>query len=503
VTPAPSNRTTVFLTGATGNWGRAALRVFQEHADRHRLIALVLDTPRDREVLAEFSAMENLEVVFGDLTDYTSVAGCVAQADIVLHVGAVVSPLADQKPELAHRVNVGSMRNIIQAVRAQPDPSRIAVVGIGSVAETGDRNPPQHWGRIGDPLRVAQYDEYGQTKVIAEKMLVDSGLPKWAWLRQTGIFHPGMLEIRDPIMTHATFGDVMEWVSAEDSARLLVNVCQPQVPGAFWGGIYNIGGGEGWRLTNWELQTRISTALGVKDVRKWYNRNWFATRNFHGQWYSDSDRLEELVPFRQDTLEAAIGRASAANPGLAIAGKVPGWIVKNFVMKPLTRKPRGTMSFVRDGDTAKIDAYFGSLAEWKALGGWSTFTPPQPTRTPTLLNHGYDESKDSSDWTALDYAEAAAFRGGALLSTDVSTGDITTPLDWVCSLEHEFTGSPRLILTAGHWCPVCVTDPAGYRSQAESNPFLAQVELAEGRVGLAGHTPHHSPETPSLGSNSR
>lgn len=479
---AANPRTTVFLTGATGNWGRVALREFRDRADRIRVIALVLGGPKDLEVLAEFSGMDNLEVVVGDLTDYAAVESCVARADYVLHVGAVVSPLADEKPDLAHRVNVGSMANIIKAVRAQPAPGRIGVVGIGSVAETGDRNPPQHWGRVGDPLRVAQFDEYGQTKVIAEKMLVDSGLPKWAWLRQTGIFHGGMLEIRDPIMTHATFGDVMEWASVEDSARLLANVCEPSVPAEFWGGVYNIGGGKNWRLTNWELQTRISGVLGVKDVRRWYNRNWFATRNFHGQWYSDSDRLEDLVPFRQDTFESALARAAAANPGLAIAGKVPGWIVKHFVMRPLTLKPRGTMAFVRDGDTAKIEAYFGSLAEWKMIGDWSTFTPPQPSRSPALLDHGYDESKSRADWDACDYAQAAAFRGGLLDSTEVTVGDIATPLAWRCALGHEFTGSPRLILTAGHWCPVCVTDPAGYRRQAEANAFLAQVELAEGRI---------------------
>lgn len=65
-----------------------------------------------------------------------------------------------------------------------------------------------------------------------------------AWLCQTGIFHPGMLEIRDPIMTHSPFCGVMEWASVDDSARLLVWAAGVDVPNEFWGGIYNIGGGE-------------------------------------------------------------------------------------------------------------------------------------------------------------------------------------------------------------------------------------------------------------------
>ncbi|HVV14680.1 NAD-dependent epimerase/dehydratase family protein [Amycolatopsis sp.] len=472
-----TGRRRVFLTGASGNWGRVVLREFARREDRFDVVALVLPTPGDRAAMAEFSGMGNLEVAYGDLTDYADVQRCVRGADFVLHVGAVVSPFADDHPELTHRVNVGSARNIIRAVRAQPDPAATGVVMIGSVAETGDRNPPHHWGRVGDPLRVSRFDEYGQSKIVAERALVDSGLPKWAWLRQTGIFHPGVLEIRDPIMTHTPFAGVMEWVSVEDAARLLVNICEPGVPAEFWGGVYNIGGGESWRLTNWDLLASFAGAVGVRDVRRWYDRNWFATRNFHGQWYTDSDLLEKLVPFREDTFEAALARAVANAPvSLRQAGKVPAWVVKHLVLKPLSRRPRGTMRFIRDNDEDKIAAYFGSRAEWEAIGDWSTFEVPAPDRNPRLLDHGYDESKDPADWSEVDYRQAAAFRGGALLTEDVPPGEVATPLRWRCAFGHEFDGSPRLVLTAGHWCPDCVRDPASYRAQAGRNRFLAQLE---------------------------
>ncbi|MFK4762645.1 NAD-dependent epimerase/dehydratase family protein [Microbacterium sp. ZW T5_45] len=471
-----TERTRVFLTGAAGNWGRRVLDEFRERADRFEVVALVLPAPKDMASIREYEDMPNLEVVFGDMTDYATVERCVRGADFVLHVGAAVSPAVDDHPGLATRVNVGSMDVIIRAVKAQPDPSRISVVGIGSVAELGDRNPPHHWGRVGDPLRVAVFDEYGQSKIVAEKALVDSGLPKWAWLRQTGIFHPGVLEIRDPIMTHSPFAGVMEWASVEDSARLLANLCEPEVPEEFWGEVYNIGGGEDWRLTNWELQTRMTGALGVKDVRRWYDRNWFATQNFHGFWYTDSDRLHELVPFRQDTFDAALTRAVKANPGLKIAGLVPPAIVKNLIMKPLTLKHRGTMAYLRDDERAGIDAFFGSRENWEAIGTWDTFWPPHPDLTPHKLDLGWDESKPRDTWDADVYKEVADFRGGRLLSEDVATGDIATPLEWTCAAGHRFTGSPRLILVAGHWCPTCVLESDRYREQAESNPFLAQID---------------------------
>lgn len=477
---------TVLLTGATGNWGRATLRAFRERPDV-RVRAFALPSATDDAVLAEFEGMPNLEVVRGDLTRFADVRSAIQGVDVILHVGAVVSPFADERPDLARRVNIGAMQNLIRAVKERPDPGSVAIVGIGSVAETGDRQVPVHWGRVGDPLRVSQFDEYGQTKIVAERLLVDSGLPRWAWLRQTGIFHPGMLEIRDPIMTHSPFAGVMEWATAEDSARLLVGAASVDVPDEFWGGIYNIGGGEQWRVTNWQLQNLIARALGVPDIRRWYDRNWFALKNFHGQWYSDSDRLNELIPFRKDTVMDAMARAIQTVPSsVRSAGKVPPWIVKNLVMRPLTRKPRGTMAAVRAGRADEIAASFGSREAWEAIGDWSTFTAPEPSRVPRLLDHGYDETKNPAHWSIADYTGAAEFRGGELLSTEV--GSAATPLIWRCAFGHVFAGSPRLILTAGHWCPDCVRDAAGYELQAEANRHLAQVETPSPHPRAPAHS---------------
>ena len=40
----------------------------------------------------------------------------------------------------------------------------------------------------------------------------------------------------------------LEWVTSIESGILLANVCEDWVPEKFWRGIYNIGGGESFRL---------------------------------------------------------------------------------------------------------------------------------------------------------------------------------------------------------------------------------------------------------------
>lgn len=474
----PRGRRRVLLTGATGAWGRATLRMLREEADRLLVTALALPGPAEDAALAEFEDVGNLQVVRGDLTDAALIARLVAQADVVLHVGGMVSPAADDHPELTERVNVGAMRNIVAAVRALPDPGAVAVVGIGSIAETGDRPVPVHWGRVGDPLRASDLDAYAQTKIAAERLLVDSGLPRWTWLRQTGILSPAVLGHRDPIVMHVPVDEVMEWVSDIDSARLLTRIALGEVDEALWGDVHNIGGGEGWRLTNWGFQSALGAAMGVRDIRAWYRRDWFATGNFHGHWFSDSDRLEQIAPFRAETFEEAVRRCVAAAPWpVRRSGLWPAWMVRELVMRPLTLRPRGTIRAIRDHDERAIRAFFGSEEAWRAIGDWSSFTEPAPARTPTLLDHGYDESVPVTAWDAAFLDEVARFRGGRLLSGAVRSGAVGDRLAWRCAEGHEFTASPRLVLRAGHWCPVCVADTLGYERQAESNRHLAQVVL--------------------------
>jgi nucleoside-diphosphate-sugar epimerase len=145
VKPPQKQKKRIFLTGATGNWGQYILREFAQRADRFDILALVLPTEKDTGIIRRFHDMDNLSVVHGDITDYPTVLSCVTGADYVLHAGAVVSPLADDHPELTHAVNVGGARNVIKAVNEQPDPSPKAgtatrpITGAGSATHSVSR----------------------------------------------------------------------------------------------------------------------------------------------------------------------------------------------------------------------------------------------------------------------------------------------------------------------------------------------------------------------------
>ncbi len=469
-----TTKKTVFLTGASGNMGQEGLRFLLERSARFNIVVLVLPTPNDRKVMAQFAGNPALKIVWGDLTNYDDVLQCVTGADYVLHVGAVVSPLADHFPELATKVNIGSIKNIVRAIKAQPDPDAIKLAYIGTVAQTGNRMAPYHWGRTGDPIQISVYDNYAVTKTIAEREVIESGLKYWVSMRQTGIAHAGLLTMKDPIMFHPPWNGVLEWVTVRDAGRLIANVCNEDLPEDFWRRIYNIGGGEKCRYTNFDFLQKTFASIGITDIRKILDVNWFTTRNFHGQWYEDSDVLESYLHFRSETIDDFIADLKRKTPWyFKLAGLMPG-IVRRQI-RAIALGEGGTLNWINTNQRNKIVAYFGSKEKWQQIPGWDKFTPEKPAMTPKRLNHGYDETKPTAALDLADMQGAAKFRGGQCLSPQMTPGAMHTPLKWRCAFDHEFEATPTLILKAGHWCPDCLPHPWRDDQIAKRNPFLAQI----------------------------
>ena len=63
---------------------------------------------------------------------------------------------------------------------------------------------------------------------------------------------------------------------------------------SFWGHIYNIGGGESCRISTYEMFRVMFGLIGITDLDRIFSPKKIATRNFHGQYFLDSDRLEQM-----------------------------------------------------------------------------------------------------------------------------------------------------------------------------------------------------------------
>lgn len=481
---------TVFMTGAGGGMGYESFKVMLPDLGKlYNLIILVRDSDKNRRLFERYIGTPGILVKFGDLLNKEDVADCVRRSDLCLHIAAFVSPEADYHPKKAMENNYGSTRNIIEAIQSQGKGDTYKFVYIGTVAETGDRMPPIHWGRVGDPIKPSMFDYYAVSKVAAERYVIESDLKYWVSLRQTGIIGPAMAKIRDAIQFHNCLDNVLEYVSDRDSGRAMRNLCAFDSEGTldegFWGHIYNIGGGETCRVDTYTMYKKMYGELGFKSLDEIIDPKLYATRNFHGQYYLDSDKLENYLHFRSDSMQyfydaylKELGSAKAAGKvmtKLPKGEKLMGGIIKG-TFKELLDSEHGTKHWLDAGMEDRIEAYWGSRKAWEALPekvsemdhftDWDTIVP---------IDHGYDESKPECELTLEDMKGAAKFRGGELLSEDMTKGDWRGKLRFRCAIGHEFEASPRLVLEGGHWCPACERKSWNYGARAKVDPFFAQV----------------------------
>lgn len=469
---------TIFLTGVTGVMGKAALDAILARGDC-RVRLLVRDSKKNRRFLKSFMGRDDVHIEWGDLLDADAVKRALGNAGVVLHMGGMVSPMADRFPEKTLKVNVEGTRNIVDAIKARPDSDEVRLVYVGSVAQMSNRPEPFHWGRAGDPMMAAEFDYYGVSKIMAERVVAESGLKRWVSLRQTGILHPGLfLRGSNPITFHVPLRGVLEWATVEDSGALMAALCGDEVPEGFWRGFYNLGSGREYRLTNYEFERLILGAVGSPMPEKIFETSWFATRNFHGCWFLDSDHLEQLVPFRKNVPVADYfkGMVKRAPWWTRLAPLAPPFVVKRMMKKVALTPGEGTLDWMRRTDCEdKINAFFGSREEREKIPDWKDFDLSRPSEECKLLNHGFDDNKPVAEIDLSDCREAAAFRGGKCLALEMKKGDLDTPLQWECGRGHRFESSPRSILKGGHWCPDCLPAPWRYREEARFNRFISQI----------------------------
>jgi nucleoside-diphosphate-sugar epimerase len=449
----------VLLTGASGSMGHEAFKELLKKRDAYDIVLLLI--PSSKKRIQEYSNINGVSVVWGDIRNPDDVEKAVEGVDHVLHPAALIAPQADRKPLTCRNINFGGTKNLIAAIKKQQ--REIKFVYISSIAVYGDRLPPIHMLGVGDPLKPSVGDFYATTKIDSERAIIESGLDKWAILRQTYIAIPDVISLLDPILFHQPLNTHLELITNEDAGYGLAQTLE--VPDEFYGQVYNMSGGPACRVVFNDYLAKMMKIFGLGDYRKIMDPDWFATRNFHCGWYRDSEKLNGYLHHWRHTLEDHYHQAEESIPWYLKAG---AGIAPPSVVKLVIKRYADPLKWVEHDETEKITAFFGSRKAWENIPGWDEYKEPSPSSTgiPSFLQ------KTFGTGSLEDMKELAAWRGGQCLSSEFK--DLKTKLSWQCGLGHKFEAAPRLLL-AGHWCPDCTQPPWDYDTQAKSDPALASL----------------------------
>ncbi|HLV40258.1 NAD(P)-dependent oxidoreductase [Xanthomarina sp.] len=281
-------KTNILLTGASGTVGFEALNQLLEKGC-YNVTVFDKKSKLSVEKLAPFENEINL--IFGDITNPSDLEKIV-NMDAVIHLAAIIPPLADEMPELAKNVNTKGTQNLIQQLEKHSP--KAFFMYSSSISVYGDRieNP---YIQLGDPLIPSEGDAYALTKIEAEQHVQKSKLD-WTIFRLAAIMGNHKIS---KLMFHQPLNTALEIATPRDTARAFVNGIEKQ--NSLSKQIYNLGGGESCRISYEHFLERSFAIFGLGKLD--FPKHAFADKNFHCGYYADGEFLEKIVTFRQDTLE--------------------------------------------------------------------------------------------------------------------------------------------------------------------------------------------------------
>lgn len=287
----------ILLTGAAGSIGYETLKQLVEK-EIYEITVLELPTKRSRKRLQSFE--NQVHIVYGSINDEALVSTLTSKMDVVIHLAAIIPPLADQKPELARQVNYFGTKNIVTTI--QKENPKCFLLYASSVSVYGDRiaNP---WIEVSDPLKPSEGDYYALTKIETEQMIRECNIP-YAIFRLTGIM--GRPDI-DPLMFHMPLDTKLEIATTIDTASAFVNAIEKTKE--LNGHTYNLSGGAECRTIYRDFLIQMFRIYGLNF--NYLKQIAFAEKNFHCGYFLDGDKLDDIVHFRYDTLDSYYKRIHA------------------------------------------------------------------------------------------------------------------------------------------------------------------------------------------------
>jgi nucleoside-diphosphate-sugar epimerase len=280
----------VLLTGAFGNVGQRTLALLLEK--NHTVRCFDVKNQRNIATESRMKQQGDFETIWGDIRDVKIVEEIVHGIDWIIHLAAIIPPLAYDQPKLAYEVNVEGSTTLLRAAESQVDPPKF--IYASSIAVHGNRmkyDPPT---RVDDPINPLEYDNYAQHKVEIEKRLKQSAVD-WVILRFAAITPYEMSWKIPDIMYEIPLDQRIETVDSRDVALACVNAMNSKALGK----ILFIGGGKGNKLLQEEFVSKMLDAFGIGMLpREAFKPVTNIDDYYHCDWMNTTES-QELLQFQR------------------------------------------------------------------------------------------------------------------------------------------------------------------------------------------------------------
>lgn len=285
----------VLVTGAAGTVGRNVIKYLLSEG-KYEITALDLKTSGNYHKLKRYK--KRINIIYGDVTDATLIESLVKEMNYVIHLAGVSLPIGNLNYNLSYQIDYKGTENIVRNIDFFNPECYLLYASSASVyGNIGNREEVS----VSTKSNLSSKDYYSSVKLDAENLIKEK-------LKNYSIFRLPVI-LCNPIKENYIYSyspdAEIEVVTDTDAAYMFVKAIDKidKVNKK----TFNVGGGEHCRITGKKLNEELIKVYGIS--RKYINNKIFIDKNFYSYYFKDSDKLEEILQFRNDSIASYLMRA--------------------------------------------------------------------------------------------------------------------------------------------------------------------------------------------------
>lgn len=275
----------VLVTGAAGTIGNKVIKYLLSEG-KYEITALDLRNKNSLKKLKKYR--RRINIIYGDINDNVLMSALVKGQDYIINLAGVLPPIADIKKGLSDAIEYAGMENLIKAINfSNPNcflifSSSTTIYGKCDIATTKTIS------------NLTEMDYYSNTKLKIENLIKEK-LKKYTIIRLP-------LILCDPrsnaFMYNVKRNTQLEALTDNDAAYLFVSALNHI--DKLNKKTFNAGGGDATKGTYKEILANVLSIYGLSF--KYLLTLLFLDKNFYCHIYEDSDKLNDILEFRSESL---------------------------------------------------------------------------------------------------------------------------------------------------------------------------------------------------------
>jgi len=275
----------VLVTGAAGSIGIQVLKYLLSEG-KYEITALDLKNKKTQKNLKKYR--RRINIIYGDINDSLLMEALVRDHDYIIHLAGVVPPLGDFSRKAGEIIDYLGTENIIKAINYYNSECFLIYASTTSIYEDKLEVTTK------DKINVDNLSNYSFNKFNTEN-LIKKKLKNYTIFRLPFILNnfknePFILNIKRNTIVEAstTFDVAYAFVKAID--------CKKQINKK----IFNVGMGEHGRIKYDLILKKLLINYGISF--KYILSRVFLEKNYHSPILLDSDELDNIIHYRNDSL---------------------------------------------------------------------------------------------------------------------------------------------------------------------------------------------------------